>query len=64
LLIPAGAYFILSAQQEEFIMLQQFPEQFAAYMARTGMLVPRLFEEPVVPEAKPGFKTGLTLLIT
>jgi protein-S-isoprenylcysteine O-methyltransferase Ste14 len=24
-------------------MLQQFPEQYAAYTARTGMLAPRLF---------------------
>jgi protein-S-isoprenylcysteine O-methyltransferase Ste14 len=41
MLIPVGAYFILSARQEESAMLQQFPEQYAAYMARTGMLVPR-----------------------
>jgi protein-S-isoprenylcysteine O-methyltransferase Ste14 len=41
MLIPVGAYFILSARQEESVMLQQFPEQYAAYMARTGMLVPR-----------------------
>jgi protein-S-isoprenylcysteine O-methyltransferase Ste14 len=43
MLIPVGAYFILSARQEESVMLQLFPEQYAAYMARTGMLVPRLF---------------------
>jgi protein-S-isoprenylcysteine O-methyltransferase Ste14 len=43
MLIPVGAYFILSARQEESVMLQQFPEQYAAYMARTGMLAPRLF---------------------
>ncbi len=43
LLIPVGAYFIYSARQEESALLQQFPEQYAAYMARTGMLVPRLF---------------------
>jgi protein-S-isoprenylcysteine O-methyltransferase Ste14 len=43
MLVPVGAYFILSARQEESAMLQQFPEQYAAYMARTGMLVPRLF---------------------
>jgi protein-S-isoprenylcysteine O-methyltransferase Ste14 len=42
MLIPVGAYFILSARGEEASMLQQFPEQYAAYMARTGMLVPRL----------------------
>jgi protein-S-isoprenylcysteine O-methyltransferase Ste14 len=43
LLVPVSAYFILSAQREETVMLQQFPEQYAAYMARTGMLAPRLF---------------------
>jgi protein-S-isoprenylcysteine O-methyltransferase Ste14 len=43
LLVPVGAYFILSARREETVMLQLFPEQYAAYMARTGMLAPRLF---------------------
>jgi protein-S-isoprenylcysteine O-methyltransferase Ste14 len=43
MLVPVGAYFIYSARREESIMLQQFPEQYAAYMARTGMLTPRLF---------------------
>jgi protein-S-isoprenylcysteine O-methyltransferase Ste14 len=43
LLVPVGAYFIYSARREESAMLQQFPEQYAAYMARTGMLVPRPF---------------------
>jgi protein-S-isoprenylcysteine O-methyltransferase Ste14 len=43
LLIPVGAYFIFSARREETFMLQLFPEQYAAYMARTGMLAPRLF---------------------
>jgi protein-S-isoprenylcysteine O-methyltransferase Ste14 len=43
LLIPVGAYFTYSARREETVMLQLFPEQYAAYMARTGMLVPRLF---------------------
>jgi protein-S-isoprenylcysteine O-methyltransferase Ste14 len=42
-LIPVGAYFIYSARREETVMLQLFPEQYAAYMARTGMLAPRLF---------------------
>jgi protein-S-isoprenylcysteine O-methyltransferase Ste14 len=42
LLVPVGAYFILSARQEESVMLQQFPEKYGAYVARTGMLVPRL----------------------
>ncbi len=40
LLVPVGAYFIYSARREEAAMLQLFPEQYAAYMARTGMLVP------------------------
>ena len=43
LLVPVGAYFIYSARREESVMLQLFPEQYAAYMARTGMLAPRLF---------------------
>lgn len=43
LLVPIGAYFIYSARREESLMLQQFPEHYGAYMARTGMLVPRLF---------------------
>ena len=43
MLVPVGAYFIYSARREETLMLQVFPEQYAAYMARTGMLVPRLF---------------------
>ena len=42
MLIPVGAYFIYSARREEAVMLQLFPEQYAAYMARTGMLTPRL----------------------
>jgi protein-S-isoprenylcysteine O-methyltransferase Ste14 len=43
MLLPVGAYFIFSARREEANMLQLFPEQYAAYMARTGMLAPRLF---------------------
>jgi protein-S-isoprenylcysteine O-methyltransferase Ste14 len=43
LLVPVGAYFIYSARREEAVMLKLFPEQYAAYMARTGMLAPRLF---------------------
>jgi protein-S-isoprenylcysteine O-methyltransferase Ste14 len=42
LLVPVSAYFIYSARREETVMLQLFPEQYAAYMARTGMLAPRL----------------------
>lgn len=40
MLVPVGAYFIYSARSEETVMLQLFPEQYAAYMARTGMLAP------------------------
>ena len=40
LLVLVGAYFIYSARREETVMLQLFPEQYAAYRARTGMLVP------------------------
>jgi protein-S-isoprenylcysteine O-methyltransferase Ste14 len=43
MLVPVGAYFIYSARREESVMLQLFPEQYAAYMARAGMLAPRLF---------------------
>ena len=43
MLVPVGAYFIFSARREETLMLQLFPEQYGAYMARTGMLAPRLF---------------------
>jgi protein-S-isoprenylcysteine O-methyltransferase Ste14 len=43
MLVPVGAYFIYSARREETVMLQLFPEQYAAYMARTGMLAPRPF---------------------
>jgi protein-S-isoprenylcysteine O-methyltransferase Ste14 len=43
MLLPVGAYFIYSARREEAVMLQLFPEQYAAYVARTGMLAPRLF---------------------
>lgn len=41
-LIVVGGYFIYSARREEAVMLQQFPEQYAAYMARTGMFLPPL----------------------
>jgi protein-S-isoprenylcysteine O-methyltransferase Ste14 len=42
LLVPVGAYFLYSARREEAVMLQLFPEQYAAYMTRIGMLLPRL----------------------
>jgi protein-S-isoprenylcysteine O-methyltransferase Ste14 len=42
-LLVAGPYFIYSARREGAVMLQLFPKQYGAYMARTGMLAPRLF---------------------
>jgi protein-S-isoprenylcysteine O-methyltransferase Ste14 len=42
LLVFLGPYFVLNARREEALMLQLFPQQYAAYKARTGMLVPRL----------------------
>jgi protein-S-isoprenylcysteine O-methyltransferase Ste14 len=43
LLVPVSVYFIYSARREETVMLQLFPEQYAAYMARTGMFTPHPF---------------------
>lgn len=40
LLVLAGAYFFYSARREEKVMLQLFPEQYSAYVERTGMLAP------------------------
>ena len=40
LLVLIGPYFIYSARREEAVMLQLFPEQYAPYMARTGMFAP------------------------
>jgi protein-S-isoprenylcysteine O-methyltransferase Ste14 len=37
-----GPYFIYSARREERLMLEQFPAQYSAYMARTKMLLPFL----------------------
>jgi protein-S-isoprenylcysteine O-methyltransferase Ste14 len=39
-LLLCGAYFVYSARKEEKLMLEQFPEQYAAYMQRTRMFVP------------------------
>jgi protein-S-isoprenylcysteine O-methyltransferase Ste14 len=41
-LVPFGLYFVYSARAEEKLMLEQFPEQYRDYMARTKMLVPFL----------------------
>ncbi len=43
LLVVIAPYFLYSARREEAVMLQQFPQQYAAYVARTGMLAPSLF---------------------
>jgi protein-S-isoprenylcysteine O-methyltransferase Ste14 len=42
-LVLFGAYFVYSARREEQLMRRQFPEQYPAYMQRTGMLLPRIF---------------------
>jgi len=39
-LILVGAYFVFSAQREEKLMLEQFPQRYPAYMKRTKMLLP------------------------
>jgi protein-S-isoprenylcysteine O-methyltransferase Ste14 len=39
-LIFFGAYFIYSARREERIMVEEFPEQYPAYMRRTKMILP------------------------
>ncbi|HZS57896.1 MAG TPA: isoprenylcysteine carboxylmethyltransferase family protein [Gemmatimonadaceae bacterium] len=38
--VAASIYFFLMARQEERLMLQQFPEQYPAYMKGTKMLIP------------------------
>src|SRR5579859_7466814 len=40
MLIVTGVYFTFAARREETNMLEQFPEQYRAYMTRTKMLVP------------------------
>ncbi len=39
-LVLFGIYFVYSARSEEKLMIEQFPEQYRAYMKRTNMLVP------------------------
>jgi len=46
-----GSYFIYSARREEQTLQGQFPERYAAYMQRTGMLVPRVFRAAATGEA-------------
>ena len=40
-LVLLGVYFVYSAWREEKLLIEQFPEQYPAYMKRTKMLVPR-----------------------
>ena len=42
-LVVFGAYFIYSARREEKLMIEQFPQEYPAYMRRSKMLVPFLF---------------------
>ena len=39
-LVLFGIYFIYSAKTEEKIMLEQFPNEYPAYMKRTKALIP------------------------
>ena len=39
-LVVGAVYFVYSARNEERLMLEQFPEQYPAYMRRTKMLLP------------------------
>jgi protein-S-isoprenylcysteine O-methyltransferase Ste14 len=43
-LVPFGAFFVHSARREEELMTKRFPEQYPAYMQRTNMLLPRIFQ--------------------
>lgn len=43
-LVLFGTYFVYSARREEELMMKQFPEQYPAYMRRTNMLLPRIFQ--------------------
>lgn len=43
-LVLFGAFFVYSARREEELMMKQFPEQYPAYMQRTNMLLPRMFQ--------------------
>jgi protein-S-isoprenylcysteine O-methyltransferase Ste14 len=39
-LVLGGVYLVYAAKREEKLMLEQFPDQYPAYMKRTRMLVP------------------------
>ena len=41
-LVLGGIYVVASARREETLMLEQFPQQYAAYRRRTWMLLPFL----------------------
>ena len=43
-LVLFGTFFVYSARREEELMIEQFPEQYPAYMQRTNMLLPRIFQ--------------------
>ena len=43
ILVIAGTYFVYSANQEETLLVEQFPGTFPAYRARTRMLIPFVF---------------------
>jgi protein-S-isoprenylcysteine O-methyltransferase Ste14 len=42
-LVLFGIYFVYSARREEKLMVEEFPDQYPAYMTRTKMLLPLLF---------------------
>lgn len=42
-LLPAIPFVLYYARQEEKLMLQQFPQQYGAYMKRSKMLLPFLY---------------------
>lgn len=39
-LVLFGSYFVYSARREEAFMISQFPDEYPAYMKRSGMLLP------------------------
>jgi protein-S-isoprenylcysteine O-methyltransferase Ste14 len=40
ILVVAASYFVYAAFQEEALMLQEFPGEYASYRSRTKMLIP------------------------
>jgi protein-S-isoprenylcysteine O-methyltransferase Ste14 len=45
-LVLFGSYFVYSAKREEQMLQAQFPQRYASYMQRTGMLLPHVFRAP------------------